>query len=144
MRLVTVSTLALLACGPLPVAEPGRLVNVSMKNEYAESIFTIDITKQIPAGTTLDPARGPTDTATVRVMNMQRISGFDTERKTEVLRANEAGELAFKVDAISLGDTHSFTGTFKVSESSSLKDTLGFEYDYDLALAKFSLKFGWQ
>lgn len=126
-------------CGVCPPNE-GKAINVSVKNEYAESIFTLNVAQQ----GTLDEKNGPTSTASVRLLDMQRVGGSSTKRIDNAMRVNEQGELAFTLSAISLGNTHTFTGTFKVTDSTSTNDTLGFTYDYDLALAEFRITYGWK
>jgi len=114
-------------------------VNLELKNDYAESLFTVDLTPRGgEAGVPLVGA--PVDTA-VRALESARIPGSDTVRKPDALSIDPTETLDLSVDAVSLGQHHRFTAS--VGAPSARAPTLRLSYDYDLALAEFRLQYGW-
>lgn len=113
--------------GSQVVVAPPKPVSLTMRNEYAESIFTVTIT----------PAGG----LPVKVFESMRIDGYVTEDSPVTVQI--AGGQGFHLDAdvISLGEHHQFTADRMAPDSDR---TFAMLYDYDLALAEFRLRFGWQ
>jgi hypothetical protein len=122
-------TLLLINCLPLTSPDGGTYegkVGVTVENQYAESIFTVDVT---PDGGT-----------PVRAFDQADIAGSDSQTMAGALSAAEGTQLFIAADVISLGEHHRFTGSVVTP---SFSPTLRLVYDYDLALADFRLRIGW-
>lgn len=121
-RFLVTAALAICACGP-PDTGPATAKNtIQIENNYADSIFTVDVTPSVDGGS-------------IRVFDQVRVAG-DTAA-SETFEGNGAIHVA--VDAISLGDHHGFT----IDTTVDAFGTLQLTYDFDLALGDFGLKYKW-
>ncbi|MEK7178574.1 MAG: hypothetical protein AAB721_02890 [Patescibacteria group bacterium] len=116
-------------------------LNVRMRNEYAESIFTVDVTIEAPTDGGTISIGEPAGTKK-RVFDNERIAGSAFKVSTTTLNADPRAVLFLEIVGTSLGRQHAFSGREPVSDSGSNR-TLGLVYDYDLALASFRLRYGW-
>lgn len=122
MRLVPFGLVVLsIACGPQPPLSTKRSITTKIENNYAESIFTVTLT-----------AAG----SATKVFDNVRVAGSDVATSPTMIDVEADADFALRVDATSLGEVHSFTGTPAATAA-----VLTLTYDFDLALAEFSLKY---
>lgn len=116
-------------------------LNFRIENEYAESIFTADVTVESPADGGVLTMGDPAGTKK-RLFDNERIAGSGQKSSGIMVNVPENAVLFFEIEATSLGQKHSFSGREPVSDRNG-KRLLRFVYDYDIALAKFGVRYGW-
>ncbi len=115
------------------------MVTVTLKNSYAESIFSQHMLLSNPGGVAdLDAGMGYQFGSDIVVWNNTRAQSDETIIKGTFI-VPRGGSLGVTTTATSLGENTVFTND--VVASGQLM-TIKYEYDYDLALAKFRLVFG--
>lgn len=127
MRVFTLAVAVCFVACDLPEMDGVGGVKSSIRNEYAVSLFSLVVT--VDKGTP------------VKVFDRERIEMFDTATSTIRVPASDGQKVRFELSAVSVGDTQGF-GPIEVVKGSH--DEYHFEYDYDLATAKFTIHHGWQ
>lgn len=133
--LLVVAVVSLVGCGAFfsgPPEPTGPLaMSARVENDYAESLFTMAVTVSTPDG----------GSTTTQVFDEKRIGSSSSATAPFEARPGDVVEFAFS--ALSLGQRQSF-GSVKMTESVvSSKKSLVVAYDFDLATAKFGIKYRW-
>jgi hypothetical protein len=131
--------------GPEPLGSDGQPValNIMMGNLYAESIFTLDVTINARTpGAVAIAGTVPFGTQR-RVLDAFRIGGNAEERRPAVMLIDPSSKIDVAASIVSLGQTSRFTASTTLDGATLTKDTLGFVYNYDVALATFGLRYDW-
>jgi hypothetical protein len=132
VRVLAVASMAVvLGCGGLGAAP----TNVSVRNEYAESLFSLSYSiTNVPAGEELE---GP---ATGVIFTDERVASYSTTTKRYAFTAPAGSTVTFTFSSMSLGDRIPFPPL--VVEDWSDAGTYSFLYYYDLATAHFRVRHG--
>lgn len=133
MRLLLVVAVAsLVGCGPAVQGPPVPLdMQVKLKNLYAESLFTVNVYVGATDGGTGTPIYARERVAAYGTAPIRKFSAFPGD------------VVSFDLTGVSLGQDRVFS-LRSLPPVEELKKTLAIEYDYDLALANFSIKYGWE
>ncbi len=108
------------AGGPVKPAATKVIARVEIKNEYAESLFTVIVT--------------PTGQKPITLFSDQRIKASATAVSATFDLPLAGSELALDIVGTSLGTKQHFIGKATLGVG---RETLVITYDYDLALADF-------
>jgi hypothetical protein len=121
---------------PPRVESPLKPLSVTIRNKYAESLFTLDVTV---VGKRVD-GDSPLVAKKYRVCERARIEGHGSEDFRDLFKMNRAADVKFTFAATSLGETRYFTVTVQADKT---HDTLRIDYDWDVATAAFTISYGW-
>lgn len=120
MRKIAILCALLYGCDPEESGPVSVSVRFSITNEYADSIFSLDV-----------------DNKTLFTEKRLRILETAVSDKIESTRDSQ---LTFKIKAMSLGAWNEF----EPITISAKYGTYDIAYEYDLARAKFSIAHGWK
>lgn len=121
-------SVALVGCGYEAPGDPfpdSAAHDLTLVNEYAESIFTVSVVEH-PSGLTRT------------VFSNKRIAGFDSATVTGAI-GSDATSITITATATSLGTTRSI-GPMELALNSY--SNVALTYDYDLATGGFRMKYG--
>lgn len=132
--------LFLVACGPVQVSDPFATpapvrplqMTARVKNEYAESLFTMSV---IVTG-----ADG--GVSTTPIFSDRRVPGFSSAEGP--FEAFPGDQVQFDFSALSLGQRQNFSRTTLKTGADASKKTLEVLYDFDLATADFTIRYSWR
>lgn len=111
-------------------------LNIKIRNRYAESIFTVDVTvssKRVDGGTAPIGKK-------VRVFDRERVAGHSFAERDDVFMVARDAQVKVNFAATSLGEERYFTA--KLDPEPQLS-TIVIEYDWDVATAAFTISYIW-
>ena len=125
------------AAVPPAKVSPVKPLKVEIRNHYAESIFTLDVTvnsKKVDGGTAPIGKK-------VRVFEKERIRGHDELEKSAGFLMARDGDLRLNLAAMSLGEWRYFSAKIEPNPAAEM---VVITYDWDFATAAFTITYGWR